>query len=464
MSRRLVLVAPPVYHARTWWRGRGGTKAHLYSLAGFVRDLCPVDIVELDLDSQGDDALSALDGHIGPDVGLVGISCWTSLHYPGAVAVARRIRELFPELPIVVGGHHPTSLPSDFTEEGLYDWVVVGDGEHPLRKLCEDWPARPPTTQVLRGMAFMPPDARHIDWAHYPSDGRALWVTLTRGCPFQCSFCVEPERGPARLAGYRVADALAVMEGLARTHAGSVICFTDPLFAANRSWAEAFLAGLEERKLPLMFWAETRADLMTPAMLERFLRCDFKVDFGLETGSATMVERMRKAQNPAAYLRRSREMLAHANQMNLHHDIYLLFNAPGETPETAAETRAFVESLDVGDVACWISSGTFFILPGTESYRRMDELHTTWGTEIRHPRWWREDGDAYALATDVLPSRAWRGREGELRDYLTWQSDLNLKWFRRYRPAVYEFRRRFFVGDASGGGNDSRPRPGAGRA
>jgi radical SAM superfamily enzyme YgiQ (UPF0313 family) len=337
-----------------------------------------VDIVELDLDSmpQGDDALVALDPHIGPDVGLVGISCWTSLHYPGAVSAARRIRELAPGVPIVVGGHHPTSLPSDFTADGLCDWVVVGDGEHPLRKLCQAWPARPPATEVVRG------------------------------------------------------------------------CFTDPLFAANRSWADAFLAGLEDRKLPLMFWAETRADLMTPAMLERFLHCDFKIDFGLETGSATMVERMRKAQDPQAYLRRSRDVLARANALGLHHDIYLLFNAPGETPDTAAETRAFVEALDAGDVACWVSSGTFFILPGTESYRRMDELHAMWGTEIRHPHWWREDGNAYELATDVLPSDAWRGREGELRDYVKWQNDLNLSWFRRYRPAVYEFRRRFFVGDA----------------
>jgi radical SAM superfamily enzyme YgiQ (UPF0313 family) len=447
MSRRLVLVAPPVYHARTWWRGRSGTKAHLYSLAGFVRDLCDVEIVELDLDSlgHGDEALAGLDRHIGPDVALVGISSWTSLHYQGTVAVARRIRALAPELPIVIGGHHATSLPSDFS--GICDWVVVGDGEHPLRKLCETWPARPPQTEVLRGTSFVPPDPSYIDWPRYPSDGRALWVTLTRGCPFQCSFCVEPERGPAKLGGYTVEAALALMERLAQTHAGSVICFTDPLFAADRRWAEAFLAGLAERRLPLMFWAETRADLMTPPMLERFLSCDFKVDFGLETGSATMVDRMRKAQNAAAYLRRSREMLAHANELGLHHDIYLLFNAPGETPETAAETRAFVESLDGGTVASWVSSGTFFILPGTESYRRMEELRATWGTEIRHPGWWREAGDAWMLATDVLPSHAWRGREGELRDYMTWQNDLNVKWFQRYRPSVYEFRRRFFVGD-----------------
>jgi anaerobic magnesium-protoporphyrin IX monomethyl ester cyclase len=379
-------------------------------------------------------------------VGLVGISCWTSLHYWGAVAVARRVRELAPSLPIVIGGHHPTGLPTDFTDASLCDWVVVGDGEHPLRKLCETWPARPPATEILLGTAFAPPDpGRHIDWVSYPRDGRAVWVTLTRGCPFQCSFCVEPERGPARLVGYTVADALLLMEKLAQTHTNTVICFTDPLFAANRSWAEEFLVGLEARQLPLMFWAETRADLMTPAMLERLLRCNFKVDFGLETGSLTMVERMRKAQNPEAYLRRSREMLLQANRMHLHHDVYLLFNAPGETPDTAAETRAFVESLDAGNVACWVSSGTFFILPGTESYRRMEELRARWGTEIRHPRWWREEGDAHAMATDVLPSDAWRGREGELRSYQQWQNDLNMKWFKRYRPEIYQFRMRFFA-------------------
>jgi hypothetical protein len=76
----------------------------------------------------------------------------------------------------------------------------------------------------------------------------------------------------------------------------------------------------------------------------------------------------------------------------------------------------------------------------------MDELHARWGTEVRHPRWWREEGDAYALATDVLPSHAWRGREGELSDYLQWQNDLNEKWFRRYRPEVRAFRERFFAG------------------
>ena len=111
---------------------------------------------------------------------------------------------------------------------------------------------------------------------------------------------------------------------------------------------------------------------------------------------------------------------------------------PPQPPESFGVT-------DPGDIACWVSSGTFFILPGTEAYRRMEELHARWGTEIRHPGWWREVGDAHVLATDVLPSSGWRGREGELRDYQRWQNDLNVKWFHRYRREVHDFRGRFFA-------------------
>ena len=50
MSRSTVLlVAPPVLYAATWWSARVASKPHLHSLAGFVRDLADVRILELDL-------------------------------------------------------------------------------------------------------------------------------------------------------------------------------------------------------------------------------------------------------------------------------------------------------------------------------------------------------------------------------------------------------------------------------
>src|SRR5580765_3478149 len=117
MTRRTVLlVAPPVLYAKTWWAHRIANKPRLASLAGYVRDLADVRILELDITSGDDSAalLHVLDEHLDDSVGLVGISCWTSLHYLGTLAVANRVRSLAPDTPIVVGGHHPTAMPSDF--------------------------------------------------------------------------------------------------------------------------------------------------------------------------------------------------------------------------------------------------------------------------------------------------------------------------------------------------------------
>lgn len=455
-ARTLLLISPPVLHGGAWWQSRIGSRPHLYSLSGYVRDLLDVRIVELD--PPGSTAtlaerLAELDDHLGADTVLVGISCWTSMHYLGSVEVARHVRALAPDVPIVVGGHHPTAVPDDF--EGEVDWVVVGDGEHVLRDLCETLPKRPPATEVVHGPNFDMSDPRHIDWDNYAwhGDDRVLWIALSRGCPFLCQFCMEPERGK-RWSAYSVEDALTVLEGLARTHAPRIVCFTDPIFGKNRRWAHEFLTKLEQRRLPMMFWAETRADLMSPDLLDLFRACDFKVDFGLESGSPEMVRRMVKSRNPEAYLARARETFDHVNRIGLHHDIGLLFNYPGETPETVRETYQYVESLaqTSSPLAGWVSTNSYFVLPGTPIYHQLDRLEATLGAEFRHRTWWRERADHHRLATDVLPSPAWTGREADLRDFHQWQFRVNSTWVYRYAPETLMFRQRFFVGDGSPAG------------
>ena len=455
MAQTVLLVSPPVLYAPTWWSSKVASKPHLHSLAGFIRDIAGTRIVELDVllgspPGAIPDFLEQIDPLLPLDgVDLVGISCWTSLHYLGALEVARRIRARRPDLPIAVGGHHPTAVPADFVgDERLFDFVVRGDGEHVLRRLCEAGCPRPPRTEVVSAAPYQLSDPARIDWAHYPwhdEKDRVLWLGLSRGCPFKCAYCAEPQRGTA-WNHYPVADALRILEGLQQTHQPRVVCFSDPLFGASRPWTEALLEGIARLGLPNMFWCETRADLMTPALLDKLHACRFKVDFGLDTGSETMARRMVKSPAPGAYLRKAREMIKHANAIDLFHDTYLLFNFPGETPETVRETMDFAEELGSGPgpVSGWVSSQSFFILPGTETYARMDEYREAFGTEIRHPGWWREQRDHNALATDVLPSRAWRGRESELRDFKVWQDKVNVGRARRQSPRLSAFMKDFY--------------------
>lgn len=455
MTRQtLLLVAPPVLCAKSWWGNRIANKPHLASLAGYVRDLADVRILELDMASGDDTAaqLRQLGDHLDRSVGLVGISCWTSLHYLGALAVARRVRSLAPDTPIVIGGHHPTARPGDFSHD-VCDWVVRGDGEHPLRDLCAEWPRRPLAMGVIAGRPFDQSNPDHVDWEHYGRPGardRALWVGASRGCAFQCRFCIEPQRGAA-YSRYSVADTLAILERLVHSHEPEVIAFSDPLFGAHRPWTEAFLAGLASRDLPLMFWAETRADLMTPQLLDGFKRCGFMLDFGLDTASPAMIARMQKSASAARYLSACAQTLEHADAIGLAHGVYLIFNYPGETPETARETQRFVDGLGTsGNVASgWLSAQTFFILPGTDAFDRMAEHAVSCGTEIRNPDWWTKTGDHYGMATDVLPSAAWIGREDELRTFQDWNQSVNVRWTARYPAAVERFMHAFYVGSSA---------------
>ncbi len=456
--KTLLLVSPPVLHGHGWWANRIANKPHLASLAGHVRDIARVVTVELDKVANDplEPALARVTALLTPDVALVGLSCWTSMHYLGTLAVARHIRALRPELPIVIGGHHPTARPEDFPAE-VCDWVVRHDGEHALRRLCTDWPARPArpaypgTREVIEGGTFDQSDANHIDWDRYVDADepwqRTLWVATSRGCAFKCRFCVEPDRG-ARYSRYTVEAQIDILERLVHLHSPRVIAFADPLFGGNHRWLAAFLDRLERRALPLMFWCETRADLMSPELLDGFRRNDFMVDFGLDSASATMIKTMGKATQPETYLERARDTFGHANRIGLHHGIYIIFNFPGETPETTRETQRWLESLGDGGgpMAGWLSCQTFFILPGTDSYTRLPEHAATHGTTIAHPTWWTEPGDHYRLATASVPSAAWRGREHELQAFRAWNEQINARWSARYTPEVMQFRQRFYLG------------------
>ncbi|MCO4770987.1 MAG: cobalamin-dependent protein [Deltaproteobacteria bacterium] len=445
MSFRLLLVAPPVLHGVGWWSNRDAGKPHLESLAAHVRRLCGADVVELDRVDEPDlpGALAHLDTQLTDDVGLVGISCWTSLHYLGTVAVIKHLRATHPTLPIVVGGHHATALPSDF--EGLADWVVVGDGEHALRSLCAAPPKRPDETVLLKGAPITLSDDDPMDWTQVGVGEQTVWLTLSRGCPFRCRFCLEPLRGAAS-SRYSVAHALHIVETVVRSQAPSSVAFADPLFGSNRRWTEQFLAGLEELALPVQFWAETRADLVTAELLALYRRCGFKLDFGLDTGSLVMAEVMEKAAHPERYLRRSAEMLRAADAEALPHGVYLLFNYPGETPETTRATMDWIRTLmpPGGASSGWLSAQSFFHLPGTESFRRMPEYAERFGSRVHHPRWWTLTGDHHRLATATLPHRDWEGQEDAMWGHVRWQRGVNARWSARWTPEVRSFLQTFY--------------------
>jgi radical SAM superfamily enzyme YgiQ (UPF0313 family) len=153
------------------------------------------------------DELDATLASFAPDViGVTGFS----MHVPGALAICRRASQLLPGCTTVVGGHHATLMPEDFFDPSI-DFVIVGEGTGPLRKLLRELSGGPsePIAGLIRnrGDRFAsdgPPESFLIDALPIPDreitgPDRARYfidwmkpVALLRtsvGCPYRCTFC-----------------------------------------------------------------------------------------------------------------------------------------------------------------------------------------------------------------------------------------------------------------------------------
>jgi hypothetical protein len=98
--------------------------------------------------------------------------------YPGTREVIEDIRRLRPDARIILGGFYAACCPDHARALGP-DLVVRGDDLAPF--------------QSLTGLAPAADDAPPA-WELYPRIEAAV-MTLTEGCPFQCSYCYQPLTG-----------------------------------------------------------------------------------------------------------------------------------------------------------------------------------------------------------------------------------------------------------------------------
>lgn len=213
---------------------------------------------------------------------LLGISCaFTTDVYP-TLEVARFVKERYPDLPVVVGGHHASLVPGDFFyADSAIDAVVIGEGERPAADLADAIRRRQPIETVPGVMTWknreqgfrqqpLPhasetwpqPDrtltAPYRKWYHHGQAVPSASVETSRGCPFDCNFCsvwVFYQRRARRRSPEAIVSEL---EGLDEYE----VFFTDDIaflhYDSYRDMAERIIASGMRKK----FTCETRCDLV----------------------------------------------------------------------------------------------------------------------------------------------------------------------------------------------------------
>ncbi len=296
---------------------------------------------------------------------LVGLSVSSPFQVIGAMTTASLLKSRLPHVPIVLGGgfftralHRTLHAPGLV---GLADAVVVGEGEEALFRLCETlprtdaWASVPNVVRVCNDRLVHPdslhredmrtlpvPDFRGLPLNLYLSPRPVLPLLTSRGCYWhRCSFCTSYLSYGSHYSARPRGRLLEDIDTLVSRHGTSHFFLADQAVppVTLRWLADA----LTESNRKITFYGQTRCDgEFSSAWLPRLRAAGCtKLYFGIESGSASVVERMAKGID----LDQARDVLRLCAEAGIAVHLFFLVGFPGETPEDRARTIEFLESI-----------------------------------------------------------------------------------------------------------------------
>lgn len=425
---------------------------------------------------------------------LIGIGFMSSL-LPMAIESTRRIKANFPQVPIVWGGIHPTSVPEECI--GYADYLCVGEGELATLDLCKALETGGDTTNIPNIWANVDgeihrnkprPLLQDLDWLPYPDtrDDNKYYIEngkytveepwkrtaeyriyFSRGCPYNCSYCyvsilrdVYDEKGKQFYRARSVSHIMGELEMMKKTFpkVARVKIDDDTSFAFGEDWMADFLREYPSR-VGIPFECLLIPPMMRPDMLKKLKDVGLvRVQTGIESGSSKESKEIHnRSPGNTAILK-----FAEANkelQLDVVYDV--IIDNPHATEEMKLETAKFLLDLP-RPYSIYFYSLNYF--PGTALTRKSladgslnpDEVegrnNKAWHQFRVSMDWPRSDEDKFYLAIYCLASKGFVPKsfiEGLLENREYWKKNVEpvfiLAWaanyVRMFRVAMRYFRR-----------------------
>ncbi len=429
-SESVLLISPPSASAH---EGDFGDP-HLVALGSYLQARTGARVEILDLAYEALLERPEPQRAFRPEFGVVGISCYSSYDYLAAFYLGVEVRRRNPGAVLVAGGYHASARPGDFLnipgseldEPSPFDHVVVGEGELPLARIVEAAGRGERLAERVLGPEPLPSldELPPLDWPlldRYLPVGRAAGsqpgLHFSRGCPYQCSFCMERSKGESAWRAWPPGRAEAELRRLDQWLGlkGRTLFVSDAVFGLNAAWRREMLERLARLDLGLRaIWALSRVDLLGPGDLERYRRARFGLGFGVESGDERMLALIGKSRDAAAFLARVRDVAAEAARIGFPWGANFIAGHPGETADSLRRSAAFASDLFLSTpgITGFLSVDPFRFYPGSLVDRRLDSYAAAFGTRIHRPRWWNFSEQAFTSEwVDPSAELGYRERE-----------------------------------------------------
>jgi radical SAM superfamily enzyme YgiQ (UPF0313 family) len=220
---------------------------------------------------------------------------------------------------------------------------------------------------LIEDLDALPFPARHIiktdDYRQGTFSGAKSTTMITsRGCPYQCTFCLWPRTLYGHSYRKRsVKNVVDEIEHVVRDLGVDEIYFDDDCWALDKKRAIEICRDIRARRLRIRWIVQIRADALSAELLSEMKKsgcCYLRI--GVESGSQRMLDVMKKSTD----LRAVEEAFRMARSAGIKTQAFFLLGLPGENDESVDETIRFAKMIkpDSAQFAIAIPH------PGTELY------------------------------------------------------------------------------------------------
>jgi radical SAM superfamily enzyme YgiQ (UPF0313 family) len=337
---------------------------------------------------EGKRAIEKSIAEFQPD--MVGITCLT----PGrkkALEVAKMAKDFNGGIKVVMGGAHPTIMHRQLLENYPFvDFIVLGEGEETCLEIAlgknpsqinglvyreNGKVVKTSPRKYIENLDAVPFPAWHLlDLKKYPAIDKGVFrgidlaleprisVIFSRGCKGHCDFCSTwwIWQGWRHRSAKNMTDEI---ELLYKNRGIRHFCFADDAMTVDRQATIELCDEIIERRLNIAFHVTTRTDCVDEVVLEKLKAAGcYKIAFGIETGSPTLLEKMCKEND----IKTAEHAIAMSKKAGILVTALLIIGNVSETEETVRDTIGFLRRTKPDDIGC---VGGLWILPGTKLYQ-----------------------------------------------------------------------------------------------
>ncbi len=327
---------------------------------------------------------------LGKTPSVVSFYCRCDYYFTD-IQIAKGLKELRPELPIVFGGPQADlTAVETITEIPWVDYCCSGEGENTVYPLFSSLingkdvsniagltyrdrqgkVVSNPRPELLSDFESLP----YIDYSFVPANvmqdavesGKYVTVPVGRGCPFNCAYCSTSVFWKRRFRITSPERIVSEMKRLNEQYEVTCFNFDHDLFTANKNRVMEFCRVLKESGLKAKWRCASRIDTIDEEMVSAMVDAGMSnVYVGIETGS----ERMQKLTHKNLKLDDIRKVIRMLLKHNLELTTSFMYGFPEETEDDVEKTAKLAYELYKMNVRTF-QFHLCTIMPATEYYNR----------------------------------------------------------------------------------------------